>query len=96
MSPSEVRPAEVRPAEVRLTEVRSAEVRGVEVCSAEVRPAEVRLAEVRPTEVRYFMILLSPLVPCGYSLTEDLQLFLVGHRLSVILPLWQDRLSLKS
>jgi hypothetical protein len=55
----------------------------------EVLPTEVRSGEVRPAEVRYFRVLLSPLIPCGYSLLEDLQMFFVRHRLSVILPLWR-------
>ena len=89
---------EVSVAQDRIREVRPAQIRPLEVCAVEVRRTEVRLAQVRFFEARSLKcasqrsgfnsgVILSPLVPCGYSLLEDLEVFFVCHRFSVILPL---------
>jgi hypothetical protein len=59
------------------------------VSSGEVWPAKLRLAEVGPHEIGppeidaveahiFSGILLSPIVPGGYSLPEDLEVFWMG------------------
>ena len=73
----EERPAEERPSEVRLAEVRIAKVRPDQECTDEVRTAKIRLAKVH----LYVKILPSPLVPCGCSLADDLEVFFVWHRI---------------
>jgi hypothetical protein len=50
-----------------------------------VRPAEVRPAKVRPIEVRTQLgILASPIVPCLYSLPNDLEVFFVSHSYEMV------------
>jgi hypothetical protein len=94
--PAEIRPYKARPAKVRhlaarLAEVCRAEIRSAgarrdecpvaEVHSAKVRPAEVRVYEDRPAEVgNYFRVLLSPIVPYGYSLVNNLKVFFACYR----------------
>ena len=58
------------------------EVRVVEVHREQVRPMEVSVAEVRPAQVRPpgFRSVLSPLVPCVYSLSNYLEVCFGGHR----------------
>ncbi len=71
---------EVSFAEVGMIETSTTEVSVAEISPAEIGLIEIGVDEVSSAEIRtYLRVLLSPCVPCSYSLSEQKQVSAISH-----------------